>query len=47
MWGMIFNIIFGGILIWKTILYVIFLQEVTGLKKVTLVGAFIIVTLSF
>lgn len=44
-WGMILNIIFGGILIWKTTLCVIFFHEVAGLKKVKLVGAFILVNI--
>lgn len=39
-WGMMLSIVFVGILIWKTILYVIFLKEVAGLKGIRLLGAF-------
>ena len=41
-WGMLLNIVFTGILIWKSILYVIFLREVANLKGKKLVGAFIL-----
>lgn len=40
-WGMLLNIVFVGILIWKSILYVIFLREVADLKGKKFVGAFI------
>lgn len=41
-WAIIFNIIFGGILIWKTILYFIFLKVVAKLKGVKLFAVFCI-----
>jgi hypothetical protein len=40
-WGMIFNILFVGILLWKTVLYILYLQEVAGLKGGKIIGAFI------
>jgi hypothetical protein len=40
-WGMFFNIVFGGILIWKTILYVLYLREMAGLRGLRLAGAFV------
>lgn len=43
--GMILNIVFVGILIWKTVLYVIFLQEVAGLKRGRMIGAFIVIAI--
>ena len=42
-WGMVFNILFVGILLWKTVLYVLYLREVAGLKRKKLVGAFAII----
>ncbi len=42
-WGMVFNIVFVGILLWKTILYIIYLREVAELKRGNLVGAFILI----
>lgn len=41
LWGMILSAIFIGVLIWKIILYVLFLREVAGLKKARLMGAFV------
>ncbi len=41
-WGMVFNILFVGILLWKTILYLLYLREVAGLAKGKLAGAFIV-----
>lgn len=41
-WGLLLNIVFGGILIWKTILYVVFLKEVAGLRGKKLIGAFLL-----
>jgi len=40
-WGILLSIVFAGILIWKTILYVIFLREVAGLKGSRFFGAFV------
>jgi len=40
-WGILLSIVFVGILIWKTILYVIFLKEVAGLKGGRILGAFV------
>ncbi|NLK71766.1 MAG: hypothetical protein GX285_01945 [Clostridiales bacterium] len=42
-WGMLLSIVFIGILIWKTILYVIFLREVAELKSGRMAGAFVII----
>lgn len=42
-WGMLLGIVFAGILIWKTILYVIFLREVAGLKGGRMAGAFLVI----
>jgi hypothetical protein len=42
-WGLVFNILFGGILIWKTILYVLYLREVAQLRRGKLAGVFIVV----
>lgn len=39
-WGMLLSIVFVGILVWKTILYVIFLRTVAGLRGGRLIGAF-------
>lgn len=41
-WGMLASIIFVGILLWKVILYIIYLREFTELKGWGLVGVFII-----
>ncbi len=45
LWGMVLSIVFTGVLIWKIILYVLFLREVAGLRRVKLAGAFIIITI--
>lgn len=42
-WGILLSIVFVGILIWKTILYVVFLREVAGLKGVGMIGAFAVI----
>jgi len=42
-WGILLSIVFAGILIWKTILYVIFLREAAGLKGGRMAGAFILI----
>ncbi|MGE5495412.1 MAG: YIP1 family protein [Burkholderiales bacterium] len=42
-WGILLSIAFVGIFIWKTILYVIFLREVAGLKGGRMTGAFIVI----
>ncbi len=42
-WGMLLGIVFIGILIWKTILYVIYLREVAGLTGGRMLGAFAVV----
>ncbi|MBU4438981.1 MAG: YIP1 family protein [Acetobacterium sp.] len=41
-WGLLLNILLVGILIWKTILYVVFLKEVAGLSGKKLIGAFLL-----
>ncbi|MEL7660816.1 YIP1 family protein [Acetobacterium wieringae] len=41
-WGFMLNIVLVGILIWKTILYVVFLKEVAGLDGKKLAGAFVL-----
>lgn len=40
-WGMVFNILFVGILIWKAVLYILYLREVAGLRQWKLIGAFL------
>lgn len=42
-WGMVLSIVFIGILIWKAILYVIFLREVADLKGGRMFGAFVVI----
>ena len=42
-WGMLLSIVFIGILIWKTILYVIYLKEVADLRGGKMVGAFVMI----
>lgn len=42
-WGILLSIVFVGILIWKTILYVIFLREVADLNGGRSIGAFIVI----
>lgn len=42
-WGMLLSIVFVGILIWKAILYVIFLREVAELKGGRMIGAFVVI----
>lgn len=44
-WGMLLSIVFVGILIWKAILYVIFLREVAGLKGGRMIGAFVVIVI--
>jgi len=39
-WGMLLSIVFFGILIWKTMLYIVFLREVAELKGGRMMGAF-------
>jgi len=39
-WGMLLGILFAGLLIWKTILYAIFLREVAGMEGGRIIGAF-------
>ena len=41
-YGILLNIVFVGILLWKSVLYVLFLREVANLKGGKLVGAFIV-----
>ena len=40
---MIFSILYVGILIWKIVLYVIFLREIAGLQRVKLAVAFFVI----
>lgn len=40
-WGIFLSIVFVGILIWKTILYIVFLKEVADLKGGRMFGAFV------
>lgn len=44
-WGMVLSIVFVGVLIWKIILYVLFLREVAGLAKARLLGAFVVIAI--
>jgi hypothetical protein len=41
-WGLLLSIAFVAILIWKVILYVLFLREVAGLHGKKFAGAFIL-----
>lgn len=41
-WGMLLNFVFVGILIWKIILYSIYLKDFAGLKSWRFVGAFVV-----
>lgn len=41
-WGMLLNIVFIGVLIWKTILYLIYLREFAELKGIHFIGACIV-----
>jgi len=43
LWGMVLSILFVGILLWKTVLYVLFLREVAVLKRGRLMGAFTVI----
>ncbi|MEN6314777.1 MAG: hypothetical protein ABFD25_11060 [Clostridiaceae bacterium] len=40
---MLLSIVFVSILIWKAILYVVFLSEVAGLKGGRMIGAFVVI----
>lgn len=40
-WGILLSIAFVGILIWKAILYIIFLKEIAGLEGGRMLGAFV------
>lgn len=42
-WGMLFNILFVGILVWKLVLYILYLKEIAGLKRGKMIGAFAII----
>lgn len=42
-WGILLSIAFVGILIWKTILYIVFLREVAGLKGGRMLGSFVVI----
>jgi hypothetical protein len=39
-WGMILNVVFVGVLMWKTILYFVYLKELARLKGWRFLGAF-------
>jgi hypothetical protein len=43
LWGMVLSILFVGILLWKTILYMLYLREVAELKRGKMFGAFIVI----
>ena len=45
LWGMVLSAIFVGVLIWKIILYILFLREVAGLAKARLLGAFVVIAI--
>lgn len=45
LWGMVLSAIFVGVLIWKIILYILFLREVAGLERARLLGAFMIIAI--
>ena len=40
--GMAVNLLLGGVLIWKTILYIVFLRDVAGLRKTQFWTAFFV-----
>ena len=42
---MVLSAIFVGVLIWKIILYILFLREVVGLAKAKLLGAFVVIAI--
>ena len=42
-WGLFFSIVYSGILIWKIILYYVYLREFAGLCKIKLLAAFFII----
>lgn len=44
-WGMLLNIVFVGVLIWKAILYFIYLREFAELKGMRFVGACIVMSI--
>lgn len=44
-WGMVFNVVFVSILLWKTILYVLYLREVAELKRGKMIGVLIVIGL--
>jgi len=41
-WAMFFNVVFVGILIWKTTLYILFFKEVAQLNRGKLIGSIIL-----
>ncbi len=47
LWGMLLGTAFIAILIWKIILYVVFLRETAGLKGKKFMGAFILCAIVF
>lgn len=44
-WGMLLNIVFVGVLIWKAILYFIYLKEFAGLKGMRFIGTCIVMSI--
>lgn len=44
-WGMLLNVIFGGVLIWKVILYIIFLKDTLELKNIKLFFTIIFISM--
>lgn len=45
LWGMVLSAIFVGVLIWKIILYILFLREVARLAKAKFLGAFVVIAI--
>lgn len=43
LWGMVLSFVFVGVLIWKIILYILFLREIAGLERARLFGAFMVI----
>ncbi|MGC6767938.1 hypothetical protein ACYSNR_16955 [Enterococcus sp. LJL128] len=43
LWGLFVNIVFFGALIWKVILYVLFLRKAAGLKGIRFYGALLLI----
>ena len=45
LWGMLLGIVFVGILVWKVLLYYLYLKEAAELTRGRLIGAFVVIGL--